>query len=59
MYIEQQGLKHACRRLSYKPHLITWAEVSEEAATGKLFRMHALDRDGRPVLVMRPRYAAD
>ena len=44
-----------CRRSTYKPHAITWAEVSEEAPTGKLFRMHALDREGRPVLVMRPR----
>ncbi|KAK9843107.1 hypothetical protein WJX74_007090 [Apatococcus lobatus] len=42
-------------RSSYKPHEITWAEVSEEATTGKLFRMHTLDREGRPVLVMRPR----
>lgn len=44
-----------CRRSTYKPHEITWAEVAEEASTGKLFRMATLDREGRPVLVMRPR----
>ncbi|KAK9818152.1 hypothetical protein WJX72_007873 [[Myrmecia] bisecta] len=42
-------------RLTYKPHEITWAEVKHEASTGKQFRMQARDRDGRVVLVMRPR----
>lgn len=46
-----------CRRTSYKPHRIQWQDVEEEAKTGKLYVAEAADKDGRPVVVMRPRYS--
>ena len=44
-----------CRRKSYRPDLIKWADVEPEAVTGKQFRLHVKDKQGRAVLVMRPR----
>jgi hypothetical protein len=43
-------------RLSYRPHALRWADVEGEAATGKLFVSPHPDREGRPVVVMRPRH---
>lgn len=42
-------------RLEYKPHLITWDQVESEGTTGKQFVYPALDKNGRPVVLMRPR----
>lgn len=56
-------------RKSYKPELITWNDVAEEAASGKQYILpdpkdrnldgrgssHATDLRSRPVLIMRPR----
>ncbi|GFR40545.1 hypothetical protein Agub_g1118, partial [Astrephomene gubernaculifera] len=42
-------------RLEYKPHLIKWEEVQEESATGKLYVYHVPDKQGRPIVLMRPR----
>jgi hypothetical protein len=50
------GLTSICRRMSYKPHEVTWDDVAEDGATGKQFVMEHLDKHGRPVVVMRPRY---
>lgn len=44
-----------CRRLEYKPHLIRWKDVVMEADTGKHFVYHANDKQGRPIVMMRPR----
>ena len=53
----------ACgRRNDYKPEAIKWEEVAPEGETGKQFLLPdldgtgvALDRAGRPVLILRPR----
>ncbi|KAI7754254.1 hypothetical protein M8C21_018013 [Ambrosia artemisiifolia] len=42
-------------RMNYKPEEIRWEHVAAEAATGKLYRSSFLDKQGRSVLVMRPR----
>ncbi|EPS69254.1 hypothetical protein M569_05512 [Genlisea aurea] len=42
-------------RSEYKPDEIRWEEVAEEAATGKIYQWNYQDRQGRPVLIMRPR----
>jgi polyribonucleotide 5'-hydroxyl-kinase len=57
------NIKHATKmlkntlewRLSYQPHNIKWADVAPEAETGKQFRMAIRDKQGRAILVMRPR----
>ncbi len=43
------------RRKTYRPDAIAWAEIEPEAVTGKQFRLGMKDKDGRAVLVMRPR----
>eukprot|EP00879_Flechtneria_rotunda_P003493 GHRR01003723.1.p1 GENE.GHRR01003723.1~~GHRR01003723.1.p1 ORF type:complete len:296 (+),score=96.30 GHRR01003723.1:372-1259(+) len=42
-------------RLEAKPEQIQWHQVEREAATGKTFVSPYRDKDGRPVVVMRPR----
>lgn len=44
-----------CRRNSYRPDLIKWGDIEPEAVTGKQFRLNVKDKQGRAVLVMRPR----
>jgi polyribonucleotide 5'-hydroxyl-kinase len=48
---------HDCarRRLEYRPHDITWEAVAAEAVTGKTFVSPYPDKEGRPVVIMRPR----
>lgn len=46
---------HNNRRLEYRPHDIAWSEVEAEALTGKTFVSPYPDREGRPVVIMRPR----
>jgi hypothetical protein len=47
----------APRRLEQQPHAITWAQVEKEAASGKNFVSPFPDKEGRPVVTMRPRCA--
>ncbi|KAM0009253.1 putative CRAL-TRIO lipid binding domain, CRAL/TRIO domain, CRAL/TRIO domain superfamily [Helianthus debilis subsp. tardiflorus] len=42
-------------RMNYQPEEIRWEHVAAEAETGKLYRSSFLDKQGRSVLVMRPR----
>ncbi|KAD6119493.1 hypothetical protein R6Q59_025495 [Mikania micrantha] len=42
-------------RMNYKPEEIRWEHVAAEAETGKLYRSSFMDKQGRSVLVMRPR----
>ncbi|XP_057794592.1 uncharacterized protein LOC131010906 [Salvia miltiorrhiza] len=42
-------------RLEYMPEEIRWGDVAAEAETGKIYRSSYKDKQGRPVLVMRPR----
>ncbi|XP_076932424.1 uncharacterized protein LOC143597944 [Bidens hawaiensis] len=42
-------------RVNYKPEEIRWEHVAAEAETGKLYRSSFLDKQGRSVLVMRPK----
>ena len=44
-----------CRRKSYRPDLITYESVKEEAVTGKQYICSWPDKEGRPVIVMIPR----
>ncbi|CAN1823291.1 Phosphatidylinositol transfer protein 3 [Linum perenne] len=41
-------------RADYKPQDIHWEEIAQEADTGKIYRSNCIDKQGRPVLVMRP-----
>ncbi|XP_047955226.1 phosphatidylinositol transfer protein 3-like isoform X3 [Salvia hispanica] len=41
-------------RQDYKPEEIRWDDVAGEAETGKIYKSNYKDRNGRPVLVMRP-----
>jgi len=43
-------------RVAYRPDSLAWSDVASEAATGKLFVSPHPDREGRPVVVMRPRH---
>ena len=45
----------SCRRKTYRPDAITWADIEPEAVTGKQFRLSVRDKAGRAVLVRRPR----
>lgn len=45
------------RRRTYRPDAITWADIEPEAVTGKQFRLPVKDKEGRAVLLMRPRSA--
>lgn len=42
-------------RSTFRPDAITWQEIEPEAVTGKQFRLGVRDKQGRAVLVMRPR----
>ncbi|GAX82158.1 hypothetical protein CEUSTIGMA_g9586.t1 [Chlamydomonas eustigma] len=42
-------------RLEYKPHLLRWDDVKVEANSGKHFLYPAPDKQGRPIVMMRPR----
>ncbi|KAI3806765.1 hypothetical protein L1987_22679 [Smallanthus sonchifolius] len=42
-------------RMNYKPEEIRWEHVAAEAETGKLYRSSFMDKQGRSILVMRPR----
>lgn len=41
-------------RSEYKPDEIRWDDISDEAATGKIYRSDYFDKSGRSILVMRP-----
>jgi hypothetical protein len=41
-----------------RPQEIVWAQVEKEAETGKTFVSPHPDKEGRPVVMMRPRCAA-
>ncbi|XP_050233305.1 uncharacterized protein LOC126681795 [Mercurialis annua] len=41
-------------RSTYKPEEIRWHEVANESETGKLYKANFCDRQGRPVLILRP-----
>lgn len=42
-------------RAEYRPDRLTWERVNAEAARGKLFILEHPDKEGRPVVLMRPR----
>lgn len=42
-------------RTSYKPEQIRWEDVAAEAADGKMWVLEHPDKEGRPVVLMRPR----
>lgn len=42
-------------RAEYRPDEITFDGLEGEAARGKVFILEHLDREGRPVVFMRPR----
>nr|XP_043637206.1 phosphatidylinositol transfer protein 3-like [Erigeron canadensis]XP_043637207.1 phosphatidylinositol transfer protein 3-like [Erigeron canadensis] len=42
-------------RMNYKPSEIRWEHVAAEAETGKIYRSSFMDKQGRTILVMRPR----
>eukprot|EP01024_Parvocaulis_polyphysoides_P001503 TRINITY_DN10409_c1_g3_i1.p2 TRINITY_DN10409_c1_g3~~TRINITY_DN10409_c1_g3_i1.p2 ORF type:complete len:326 (+),score=33.73 TRINITY_DN10409_c1_g3_i1:27-980(+) len=42
-------------RKSFKPELLRWKDVSKEGETGKIFRLPVMDKNGRPVLILRSR----
>ncbi|KAG2596621.1 hypothetical protein PVAP13_5KG175700 [Panicum virgatum] len=41
-------------RLAFKPENICWADIAQEAETGKIYRADYKDKQGRTVLVLRP-----
>ncbi|XP_047320240.1 phosphatidylinositol transfer protein 3-like [Impatiens glandulifera] len=43
-------------RLQYKPEEIRWEHIAYEAELGKIYRLNFEDKQGRTVLVMRPRF---
>ncbi|XP_076885707.1 uncharacterized protein LOC143535269 [Bidens hawaiensis] len=43
-------------RTNYKPEEILWEHVAAEAETGKIYRSSFKDKNGRVVIVMRPRF---
>jgi hypothetical protein len=42
-------------REQYKPEDITWDDIKSEAALNKVTILDQTDKDGRPVVFMRPR----
>jgi hypothetical protein len=42
-------------RADYKPEEITWDEIKSEAELKKVTILDNVDKDGRPVVFMRPR----
>jgi hypothetical protein len=47
----------AARRLDFKPEELRWADVAAEAASGKQLITAKVDKEGRPVMMLRPRCA--
>lgn len=43
-------------RTNYKPEEIRWEDVAAEGETGKIYRSSYKDKNGRVVLVLRPRF---
>ncbi|XP_071693177.1 uncharacterized protein [Rutidosis leptorrhynchoides] len=43
-------------RIHYNPEQIQWEHIAAEAETGKIYRSSYKDKNGRVVLVMRPRF---
>lgn len=41
-------------RSTFKPEEIRWHDVANEGETGKVYRANFHDRNGRPVLILRP-----
>mmetsp|Transcript_30503 Transcript_30503/g.58733 ORF Transcript_30503/g.58733 Transcript_30503/m.58733 type:complete len:286 (-) Transcript_30503:241-1098(-) len=41
-------------RLDFKPEQIKWSDVQEEALTGKMYVSERFDRQGRPIVYMKP-----
>ncbi|XP_009630241.1 uncharacterized protein LOC107822907 [Nicotiana tabacum] len=41
-------------RLEYKPEMIRWDDIAQQAETGKVYKANYFDKYGRTVLVMRP-----
>lgn len=41
-------------RLVFKPEQIRWEDIVCEAESGKVYRSTSVDKEGRPILVMRP-----
>lgn len=42
-------------RLEMKPHELCWENICHEGKRGKLFMLEKPDKEGRPVVLMRPR----
>jgi hypothetical protein len=42
-------------RAEFRPEEITWDDMEDEAARGKVFVLDHPDKEGRPVVFMRPR----
>lgn len=43
-------------RSEYHPERLSWDNIKHEGARGKLFILDHPDNDGRPVVLMRPRW---
>lgn len=43
-------------RAEYHPERLCWENIKHEGARGKLFILEHPDNDGRPVVLMRPRW---
>ena len=43
-------------RAEYQPQALHWESIKHEGARGKLFVLDQPDNDGRPVVIMRPRW---
>lgn len=42
-------------RAQFKPELLVWEDLAEEAARGKVYILDQFDLEGRPIVFMRPR----
>jgi hypothetical protein len=54
-FLQAVAVAWCCRRLETRPQEIVWAQVEKEAETGKTFVSPYPDKEGRPVVMMRPR----
>eukprot|EP00195_Chlamydomonas_chlamydogama_P007148 CAMPEP_0202896822 /NCGR_PEP_ID=MMETSP1392-20130828/5743_1 /ASSEMBLY_ACC=CAM_ASM_000868 /TAXON_ID=225041 /ORGANISM="Chlamydomonas chlamydogama, Strain SAG 11-48b" /LENGTH=277 /DNA_ID=CAMNT_0049582305 /DNA_START=251 /DNA_END=1080 /DNA_ORIENTATION=+ len=43
-------------RIEYKPHLIRWHDIKAQTVTGKQMIYPVTDKQGRPIVLMRPRF---
>jgi hypothetical protein len=49
-------LEHTLKwREEFRPDEITWDDMEDEAARGKVFVLDHPDKEGRPIVFMRPR----